>query len=731
MSVLSRGLKFTPTPDKNNDKQLSNDISEFHRTIELKEYFYENENIQEDDSLVRNNSYFEPPKGRNQSLDEYIEITKVIPQNGTRRKTSFNITCNERKGLNNLTKDTSIVIKEADKGGGIVIMNKEFYKRKILEILDDKSFYKQIESQSTKETMKKVKKVISLAKEITRHEIGYLLDFECKQSMFYGLPKIHKSEMIRNECNKTNSEYLELLDPEDLRFRPIVAGPACETHRLSNLIDILLKPFIEKVKSYVRDDIDFLNYIPKTVPSNTLLVSFDVVNLYTKIPHELGIEAINSWLSKYPELIHKRFSKEFILESIKTILENNNFFFNETMYTQVRGTAMGTKFAPTYSTLVLAYLEEKLYNEIEIKFGKEFAIFIKENWKRFLDDCFVFWTKGKDYLETFHLILNQLHPNLTFTMEYSEEKLPFLDILLQKYNNRILTDIYSKETDSKQYLNFHSCHPKHTKTSIPYNLARRICTIVSDQDTQQRRLSELRISLQKRNYPNTVITEGFKKATSIPRNLLLTKREKKAEDKLPYVSTYNPNNTEMFGILKSNVHILTNDLTMREALSTSKIIKSKRQPPNLKKILTKAKFAEQASRTMHKVFKCNRANCALCDYLEEGHSFNFKSKIFSVKQTMSCDVKNVIYVLQCNGCKEYYKGQTGDKLRSRRTVHAQQIRDPSTRQLPLSGHIDICCRTDPKFTMFPFFKMHSESISARLAKEKHFIKCFNPKLNVL
>ena len=237
--------------------------------------------------------------------------------------------------------------------------------------------------------------------------------------------------------------------------------------------------------------------------------------------------------------------------------------------------------------------------------------------------------------------------------------------------------------------------------------------------------------MQKRNYPDTVISEGFKKETSIPRNILLTTREKKAEDILPYVSTYNPNNTEMFGILKGNIYILTNDQTMREALSTSKIIKSKRQPPNLKKILTEAKFAEQASRTMHKVFKCNRANCALCDYLAEGHSFNFKGKIFNVKETMSCDVKNVIYVLQCNGCKEYYIGQTWDKLRSRRTVHAQQIRDPSTRQLPLSEHIDICCRTDPKFTMFPFFKMHSESISARLAKEKHFIKCFNPKLNVL
>ena len=126
--------------------------------------------------------------------------------------------------------------------------------------------------------------------------------------------------------------------------------------------------------------------------------------------------------------------------------------------------------------------------------------------------------------------------------------------------------------------------------------------------------------------------------------------------------------------------------------------------------------------------RCMLAGKRLSIYI---YIYIFNGKIFFVKETMSCDVKNVIYALQCNGCQEYYIGQTGDKLRSRRTVHAQQIRDPSTRQLPLSGHIDICCQTDPKFTMFPFYKMHSESISARLAKGKHFIKCFNPKLNAL
>ena len=167
---------------------------------------------------------------------------------------------------------------------------------------------------------------------------------------------------------------------------------------------------------------------------------------------------------------------------------------------------------------------------------------------------------------------------------------------------------------------------------------------------------------------------------------------------------------------------------MREALSTSKIIKSKRQPPNLKRLITKANLQ---NRELKRLIKCNRPNCALCECIEEGNCYNFYGKVFYVNKTMSCDVKNVIYAIKCNGCKDFYIGQTGDKLRTRRTTHAQQIRDPSTRQISVSEHIDNRSRSIPKFQMFPFFKMHTESISARLATEKHFIRCFKPKLNVL
>ena len=175
----------------------------------------------------------------------------------------------------------------------------------------------------------------------------------------------------------------------NLKFRPIVAGPACQTHRLSNLIDILLRPITKRVKSYLRDTTDFLNHLPSAVPENTLLASFDVESLYSNIPHELGIEAIKYWLRKYPNDTPSRFPKKFIIEGIDFILKNNTFCFNEKNYRQMKGTAMGTKFAPVYATLVIGYLEEKLYKQIHEKYGSQYAEEFIHNWKRLLDDCFI------------------------------------------------------------------------------------------------------------------------------------------------------------------------------------------------------------------------------------------------------------------------------------------------------------------------------------------------------
>lgn len=722
------GLKFTPTSEKNNSCEIENDLNEFFRKLRLKEYFDGRENT--DVSLVRNKSFFTPETGRNKQLDSYISLTKImcdtIPNEN--KNINHNITKDQRKAIKSLAEDNSVIIKEADKGGGIVLMNADFYKYKMLEMLTDESYYSTIPENFRKEIFGKIERLINKNKHLTNKEKDFLFNFDCKTSTFYGLPKIHKSQIIENACRENkNSEYIEVEDPNDLTFRPIVAGPICETNHLSCLLDILLKPFLKHVKSYLRDDIDFLNFVPKTVPVHTILVSFDVVSLYSNIPHSLGIKSIVYWLDRHPELIPNRFSKEFILEGLSIILENNNFSFNGSYYNQTKGTAMGTKVAPTYAALVLGFLEEIMYERIKTEKGHEFGQFIIDNWKRFLDDCFSFWPFSVKDLNYFENVLNTLHEDIKFKPSTNSTHLPFLDVLVIKSGASISTDIFYKITDSKQYLNFNSCHPKHTKLNIPFSLARRLCTIVSDETLLPKRLSELSQTLKDRKYPVEVINTGIKKALSIPRSKLLESNDNNADDITPFISTYNPKNKEIFGIIKNNMDVLNSDQTMARIIKETKIIKCKRQLPNLKRLLTKSDFNK--TRTSAKVSKCKEPRCGLCKHLKEGSTITLKDKTFHVKESMTCTVQNVLYVLICNGCQEFYIGQTGDKLRNRRTVHDQQIRDPSARQLPVSSHIDRCCLNDPKYSIFPFYKFHGNNVSARLAKERYFVKTFNPKLN--
>lgn len=57
------------------------------------------------------------------------------------------------------------------------------------------------------------------------------------------------------------------------------------------------------------------------------------------------------------------------------------------------------------------------------------------------------------------------------------------------------------------------------------------------------------------------------------------------------------------------------------------------------------------------VIKCRNLWCGICDYIIEGFKYDFSGKEFIVKMDMLCDIKNVLYVIICLGCNEYYIGE--------------------------------------------------------------------------
>ena len=145
----------------------------------------------------------------------------------------------------------------------------------------------------------------------------YLTNVSFSTSNIFGLLKVHKSKQINEAIQRQNNEYIEIHEPDDLTVRPVVGRPKCPTRLLSQLIEIILKPFLMHIKSYVKDNLDSLRKCSRKNNDTTTLVMFDVKSLSASIPHKYGLEAISFWIEKHPHLLHSRFSKEFVLEKYK------------------------------------------------------------------------------------------------------------------------------------------------------------------------------------------------------------------------------------------------------------------------------------------------------------------------------------------------------------------------------------------------------------------------------
>jgi hypothetical protein len=214
------------------------------------------------------------------------------------------------KGLQDLKNDNTIIIKQADKGVATVVMDKSYYRDKMLHLLSDIENYIQLPKNEDEAILRKIKRLIkNFGNFITENEKEYITNFLMKTSNFYPLPKIHKSKTITNAVTEQNNDYIKLEPPADLNMRPILAGPISPTHRLSNFVDLILKPLCQYVPSFIRDSMDFLNKIPTNINEKTILVLFDVIGLYTSIPHDLGLTAIEHWLDKHRESLPRPFPK--------------------------------------------------------------------------------------------------------------------------------------------------------------------------------------------------------------------------------------------------------------------------------------------------------------------------------------------------------------------------------------------------------------------------------------
>ena len=677
-SLLSKGLNFCPIPSTVNNFQLDEDLDQFARRLRLKDFFYnrgkknlEEAGLTDSDTdtneevtpipKFRKKSSWKPPKSKNDNLESFINYVRSDIKSCITNTRNYNLSKSESIALKALKDQEDIVIKPADKGGAVVVMDKTDYIAEGNRQLSNSIFYKQLTTDPTLNTIRRINTILQEMfdkKHIDNDTFDYLrpLENEAKAGRFYMLPKIHKTG-----------------NPG----RPIVSANSHPTEKISEFVDHHLRPHVKELPSFIQDTTDYLKKMESLnpLPSNTILASMDVSSLYTNIPQDEGIaaceEAWNTRSEKNPPT-------ECLVTLLKLVLENNNFSFNEKHYLQIDGTSMGTKMAPSYANIFMGQLEKRLLAS---------APYQPLSWFRFIDDIDFKWTDSQEHLNEFLEHCNSFHHSIKFTYESSMEKINFLDTTSYIKNGTIITDLHTKQTDKHQFLSPKSCHPKHCSRGIPFSQALRIKRICSTENTKNARLGQLRKHLVVRGYNNNIIDSAFERANKTSRQELLEYKDKnKAANRTPLVLTYHPDFKNVSSIVQKHWKIIENDLNLKKVFSSPPVM-AFRRPKNIRDKLVTSVLAKQPNPSPGCYKQCGRRNCLCCKAANTSSSFisSVTKQNYTIYSNSNCKTENSIYILTCDTCGIQYVGETMDKFNIRLNNHRSSYK--TNKNCPLTRHL--------------------------------------------
>ena len=444
-----------------------------------------------------------------------------------------------------------------------------------------------------------------------------------------------------------------------------------------------LQPLAQKVKSFIKDINDFLRKLSSlsSLPQDVLLCTVDVVGLYPNIPHDEGLQALKLALDERED---KNISTESLLDLADCVLKNNVFEHNGKIYKQKRGTAMGTKMAPSYAILFMDMLEKRLLDNFPLK---------PLVWWRYIDDVFLLWEHGEESLNEFLTYLNAEHPSIKFTADISDSQINFLDVKVSRKGDKLETDLYVKPTDTHQYLDATSCHPDHCKTSIPYSQALRLNRICSEPELLDKRCDDLEKCLLKRGYCQRLVRKKVIQGRKFDRKDLLQQEKSAKKYKLTLMITYHPAFRNLYRIVRKAHSILAFDKVHQKVFQDVPLV-GFRKGKSLKDMLVRAKVPTLGDDNKGQSEPCLGKRCGVCPSVKNTSEFASRNgKTYNIRgSTMNCSSSNVVYILRCKTCGIQYVGSCTTPFRTRFSNYKscnKYHKDKTVPQQELQEHFDL------------------------------------------
>ncbi|CAH8606449.1 unnamed protein product [Schistosoma rodhaini] len=303
----------------------------------------------------------------------------------------------------------------------------------------------------------------------------------------YGLPKVHKA---------------------GLPLRPILDMSSSPYHRLAQWLAEKLEPVRRQVSKYsIHDTFQFIDRIKDVNTSGKHMFSLDVNSLFTSLPLTETICYICEYIDS--NNIDLGIPTELLKELLLRCTFNVQFSFNNEIYRQRDGIAMGSPLGPILADCFMAKLEN---NQLSSMINR-FQLYV-----RYIDDTFVVCDDNIDLDDILHSF-NSCHPSIDFTLEREKDQsIPFLDVhLLRRSNGSLKRSIFRKQTWNGQLTNFYSWVPLNRKRNLIHSLCYRIHRICSTECINEE-LEFLKKTLMKNGYPDRFIEKNMNRS-SVDKNL--------------------------------------------------------------------------------------------------------------------------------------------------------------------------------------------------------------------
>ena len=307
-------------------------------------------------------------------------------------------------------------------------------------------------------------------------------------------------------------------------LRHIVAQMSTPMYHIAKKIDKIIQPYMPNKYSLKSTD-EFIELINTQNNPSGLMASLDVESLYSSVPIDATIDIILNNVYNHPTMA-KPVMPRHILKAFLNICTKKAPFkhIDGTIYQQTEGLAMGGPLSCTMANFYMSHIENEVLENVDLR---------PALYGRFIDDIFILVRNENHLISLKQAFIDASVLNLTHEININN-KLPFLDVLLEMKNGKFVRTVYTKPTKSMDCINFECDAPDRYKTGVLYTLlnrAKKICNTAEGFYNEVERIKRLLIN---NGFPNCIIDrisskyvfqEPISTATSYMLNLEPSARE--------------------------------------------------------------------------------------------------------------------------------------------------------------------------------------------------------------